>query len=226
MKPDSWLPFYGGDFFSAVEGHDDAMAVGYLRALWHYWHHLHCAGLPDDDEYLRKICRCENIHWARTRDIIFDDLNFFVKIDGKWHQKRAHEEFNKSAELYAKKVNQTAGALKARGITPNVTSHVTSQVTFTKPQPQSQPQLQAQQQPVVERETPLAEIPPMGRKEFDELAKMRAVPPECAEWFWNTNDGRNWTDSHGQPIRKVEPLLINAAIAWRSKRPKHKSHAP
>lgn len=56
----------------------------------------------------------------------------------------------------------------------------------------------------------------MSRKDFDTLADMRNVPKDCADWFWNTHDARGWLDSRGQPIRKVEPLLLNALRAWRS----------
>lgn len=67
----------------------------------------------------------------------------------------------------------------------------------------------------VEREMP--EIPPMSLEDFNNLAAMRGISPECAEWFWNICDGRNWLDAMGQPIRKVEPLLLNAAKKWRAK---------
>lgn len=66
-----------------------------------------------------------------------------------------------------------------------------------------------------EREPRPPEIPPMSRKDFNKLVEMRAIPPECAEWFWNTNDARDWRDSTGQAIRKVEPLLLNCAKNWR-----------
>jgi hypothetical protein len=66
-------------------------------------------------------------------------------------------------------------------------------------------------------EKPLPETPPITRKDFDVLADARGIPPECAEWFWNTHDARNWTDATGQPIRKVEPLLRNALTNWRAK---------
>ena len=36
-----------------------------------------------------------------------------------------------------------------------------------------------------------------------------------AEWFWNAHDGRDWKDKTGQPVRKVEPLLLNAWAKWR-----------
>lgn len=60
-------------------------------------------------------------------------------------------------------------------------------------------------------------IPPMTRQELDRLAEMRGVPKECVEWFWNTHDARGWTDATGQPIRKVEPMLMNALQKWRAK---------
>ena len=67
-----------------------------------------------------------------------------------------------------------------------------------------------------EKEIGFAETPPLSRNKFDELAKMRGVPPDCAEWFWNTHDARNWLDKSGQPIRRVEPLLLNTLKNWRS----------
>ena len=70
--------------------------------------------------------------------------------------------------------------------------------------------------PLVERERGFAEIPPMTRAEFDTMAEMSAVPKDCADWFWNLHDARNWIDGHGQPIRKVQPLLMNALKSWRA----------
>lgn len=69
-----------------------------------------------------------------------------------------------------------------------------------------------------EREREFPETPPMSRKDFDAMAEMRAVPKDCAEWFWNTHDARNWLDTAGHPIRKVEPLLLNAKKNWSAKR--------
>ena len=69
--------------------------------------------------------------------------------------------------------------------------------------------------PLVEREREFAETPPMSRKDFGVMAEMRGVPKDCAEWFWNNCDARNWLDAMGQPIRKVEPLLMNALVKWR-----------
>ena len=44
-KPTAYLPLYGNDFFEAVAGYSDAVGMGYLRSLWHYWNHTGCAGL-------------------------------------------------------------------------------------------------------------------------------------------------------------------------------------
>ena len=100
-KPSAYLPFYGNDFFEAIAGYSDAVGLGYLRALWHYWSHTSCDGLPDDDDYLRRICGCERTEWARTKGIIFDNRYHFKLEDGLWQQGRCKAEFQKSKDLYA-----------------------------------------------------------------------------------------------------------------------------
>lgn len=104
MKPDDSMPFFGTSFFEATEGYSDAVAIGYMRALWHYWNHTHCQGLPDDDEYLRRICRCEPQQWIRTKGIIFDNQFFFCKNGTHWHQKKAKALHTEEAELYKRRV--------------------------------------------------------------------------------------------------------------------------
>ena len=118
-KPSAYLPFYGNDFFEAIAGHSDAVGMGYLRALWHYWSHTGCAGLPDDDEYLRRVCGCERTEWAPTRPIIFDDRYLFRLENGLWHQPRCRKVWLEAVELYDKKVRQTEAAIRTR--TRNVT---------------------------------------------------------------------------------------------------------
>jgi uncharacterized protein YdaU (DUF1376 family) len=99
-KPSAYLPLYGNDFFEAISGYEDAVGMGYLRALWHYWSHTGCAGLPDNDEYLRRVCGCERGDWARTRGIIFDDQYLFRLENGAWHQPRCRKEWAKSKEVF------------------------------------------------------------------------------------------------------------------------------
>ncbi len=99
-KPTAYLPLYGNDFFEAIAGYTDAVGLGYLRALWHYWNHTGCEGLPDDDEYLRRVCCCDGANWARTKGIIFDNRYHFRLENGGWHQPRCREEYQKSMEIY------------------------------------------------------------------------------------------------------------------------------
>lgn len=102
MSLDGFLPFYGNDFFQATEGRSDTVTCGYLRALWHYWHHEHCEGLDDDDEYLRKLCRIELQDWSRCKQFIFGKA--FKLIEGRWHQQRAREEYQERLTSYNRKV--------------------------------------------------------------------------------------------------------------------------
>ena len=225
MKPNAYLKFYGSDFFEAVNGYSDAVCAAYLRALWHYFKHTHCEGLPTDDDYLRRICRCDLANWAAVGGIVFG--RFFQLIDGKWHQERCREEYLDALDQYKRQVDRTA---KARAnnpcnspVTAPVTGPVTAPVTGPVTAPVTDQQSESESESVQrerERGPEIAggcpEIPPMRRKDFDALADMRAVPKDCADWFWNTHDARGWLDARGQPIRKVEPLLLNALRAWRS----------
>lgn len=106
------MPFFGLEFFQAVEGYPDSVALGYMRAVWHYWHHEHCGGLPDDDDFLMRLCRIDRVEWVRAKSIIFG--RFFNLERGKWHQKRAREIHEKIQNQYMARVNQTRAATAAR----------------------------------------------------------------------------------------------------------------
>jgi uncharacterized protein YdaU (DUF1376 family) len=113
-KPSAYFPFYGNDFFEAVAGYADAVGLGYLRALWHYWNHMSCEGLPDDDEYLRRVCGGERADWPRTKGIIFDNRYLFRLEEGVWHQPRCREEWRKSQEIFAQRSKLGSAAAKKR----------------------------------------------------------------------------------------------------------------
>jgi uncharacterized protein YdaU (DUF1376 family) len=118
-KPSAYFPLYGNDFFEAIAGYPDAVGMAYLRALWHYWNHTSCEGLPDDDEYLRRVCHCDPADWERIRAILFDNRYHFRLVEGLWHQPRCRKVWLEAVELYEKKVKQTEAATRAR--TRNVT---------------------------------------------------------------------------------------------------------
>ncbi len=99
MNPDIYIPLYWRDFESATAGWPDAIRFKYLRCIAHYVLHTHCAGLPDDEELLQGICWAKDDEWPRVRELIFAGEPFFGKIAGKWHQKRALEEYQKSLKL-------------------------------------------------------------------------------------------------------------------------------
>ena len=108
------MPFYGGEFFEAMAGHSESVGMAYLRALWHYWGHTGCTGLPNDDEYLRRVCGCERAEWARTKGIIFDNRYHFRLEEGLWHQARCREEWRKSQESFAQRSEHGRTAARKR----------------------------------------------------------------------------------------------------------------
>lgn len=112
MKIDAYMPFYGNDFFAATDGFSEIAIVGYMRAVWHYWHHTHCEGIPNDDDYMRRICRCEMQNWSRVKGLLFSGSPFFYLDGEKWHQARASLEYAESSKTYAERVRLAANARK------------------------------------------------------------------------------------------------------------------
>lgn len=117
------MPFFGTEFFNAVEGYPDVVALAYIRALWHYYNHTHCEGLPNESDYLQRICHCADMHWARTKGIIFDNKRFFtLNGDGLWHQKRAKELHEHETKLYKMRVEYARKARDARFVNSVINS--------------------------------------------------------------------------------------------------------
>ena len=112
MNPDAYIPLYGNDFNAAIRGHPSCVGIGYWRALWHYWHHAHCAGIKNDDGFMQRVCELNDAEWLLAQGVIFGDF-FQLGEDGLWHQGRAAEEWAKSVEKYKavkKRANDGANA--------------------------------------------------------------------------------------------------------------------
>ena len=99
MNPDAWMPYYGGDFNDATRLWPREIKWSYLDAIWFYWSHTKCDGIPDDDDCLRRLCGCDLSDWQKTKGTIFSGQPFFYLENGKWHQKRARNEYAKVLEL-------------------------------------------------------------------------------------------------------------------------------
>lgn len=109
------MPFYGNDFFRAVEGQPHYVVSGYMRALWHNWTHEHCQGLRNNENYLRAVCHLDPDEWEVAFGIIFDNDKFFtLGEDGLWHQTRLSNEWEMAKERYDKQCARTKAATVAR----------------------------------------------------------------------------------------------------------------
>lgn len=115
MTPDAYMPFYHRDFFEAMKGHSDRVALGYLKAICHYWGHEHCRGLRDDESYLRRICEVDERDWDEFKVVVFDNDKFFTMgADGLWHQKRASDLWQSAQQNYTSRVKAATKAANAR----------------------------------------------------------------------------------------------------------------
>ena len=119
------MPFFGREFFEAVSMFSDSTSLKYIRALWFYWSHTHCQGLPNDDEGLRILCKCDTQDWMRVRGQIFDNDKFFVLDAGKWHQRKCRHVYQKHIALLEANRNKTEPARNQSIVKRTVSESVT-----------------------------------------------------------------------------------------------------
>ncbi len=105
-KPDSFMPFYTGDWLRST-GHLKAAEHGaYLLLVLHYWDTQ--KPLTSNDEDLRRIARMTRREWNESRERV---LSFFELIDGKYRHKRVEKELTTALAKY--KARQESGAKAA-----------------------------------------------------------------------------------------------------------------
>lgn len=82
-------------------------------SLWcEAWHQVPCASLPDDDEVLAELARCDEKEWKRVKDRVL--INFVLCADGRLYHETVAQ---KAMESWTAKVAQrerTKAATKAR----------------------------------------------------------------------------------------------------------------
>jgi uncharacterized protein YdaU (DUF1376 family) len=88
---DVWMPWYIRDYLGDTTHLTAAQHGAYLLLLARYW--INRGPLPDDDAFLANTARMTAREWARNRPTI---QAFFIVEGGKWSQKRADAEIQKS----------------------------------------------------------------------------------------------------------------------------------
>lgn len=216
------MPFFGNDFFEATSGYSDSIVLGYLRACWHYWHQTHCEGLPNDNDYLRRICRLDAATWPKAKTVIFGQ--FFKLSNGLWHQARCHQEHLLSLQSYRKKVKSAAHARSKKRLEINVETKLEinpdskvrdNPVSTVESNLQSESESEPEPRTEVHTHTGDANIPTL--EEVIRLADMRGITIESATSFFNHHqDNSLWINQHGRLI-KWESKLVNWGVKDREK---------
>lgn len=99
-RPDSFMPFYVGDYLKDTLRLTTLQHGAYVLLLCAYW----TGGpLPDDDDALAAIAKLGMPDWKRVRTTL-GKLPFFDIRDGLWHQKRADEELSKAQTRYERAI--------------------------------------------------------------------------------------------------------------------------
>lgn len=90
MKPDTYMPIVIGDYLKDTMHLSDAAHGSYLLLLFHYWQR---GPLPDDDDMLAAIARCDRIAWAKRRQTL---APFFQIENGQWKHGRVERELERA----------------------------------------------------------------------------------------------------------------------------------
>jgi uncharacterized protein YdaU (DUF1376 family) len=97
-RPDTWMPFYIGDYMRDTSRLTTEAHGAYLLLIFDYW----ASGkpLPDDDQQLAAITRLAVSKWKALRSVI---APFFIVGDGLWKHKRVDHELATATEKMTKK---------------------------------------------------------------------------------------------------------------------------
>jgi len=87
-RPDSWMPFYIGDYLADTMHLNRDQHGAYLLLIFAYWRRG--GPLPDDDNQLAAIARATVGEWRKLLRPIL--CAFFQIVDGLWHHKRIDAE--------------------------------------------------------------------------------------------------------------------------------------
>ena len=206
MKPDIWMPMYWADFLADTMHLNRAEIGSYVLMIGAYWRRG--GPLPDDNEQLRQICRCDSQEWARCKGTM---ATFFSVAGGVWSHKRIDAEIAEAIKNKEAQYNRTKAATEARrNVTTNVTDNVTTNVTFT-PSPSPSPSPKEERAP-----SPFA-----GRPNWTEFWAYCQQIGLGAEWFardkflaaesdnWRGKDNwtayaqrcRKWWEDDGRPMK-------------------------
>jgi uncharacterized protein YdaU (DUF1376 family) len=132
-RPDTWMPFYVGDYLRDTSRLTRDQHGGYLLLIMDYWIN---GPLPDDDGQLAAIVKASPEEWARLRPAL---SRFFVVADGVWRHKRIDAELATARSRYEQRVAASKAGVEARRQTERSTERSTGPLTVVLAQPQPQP---------------------------------------------------------------------------------------
>ena len=105
--------FYANDFASSatVEAMSTQAVGAYVLLLCKAWHQDPVGTIPENDDILSKWARVSRREWDKMRDSV---LAAFVLIDGRWHQERMKDEWQKLLTHRAERAEAGSNGAKKR----------------------------------------------------------------------------------------------------------------
>lgn len=145
-RPDTWMPFYWGDFWMDTGHLTPAEGWAYINLIGAYW--VSGAPLTTDEDRLQRLAKVTSLsEWERVRKTVLSFFTLTVTEDGHcYSHSRIDRELGKAKKAYKSRVDHMEkinASRKAKQSLSTVTDTVTedstqslSTVTDTQPQPQ------------------------------------------------------------------------------------------
>lgn len=108
-RPDTWMPFYIGDYLADTMHLSRDQHGGYLLLIFAYWRRG--GALPDDDNQLAAIAKATPAEWRKLRPVL---APFFQVGAGVWRHKRIDAELERAITKTEKRANAGAKGAATR----------------------------------------------------------------------------------------------------------------
>lgn len=216
LRPDTWMPLYWADFIADTLHLNRSEIGSYTLMIGAYWRKG--GPLPDNDDELRQICRCDLGDWMKCRGAM---EKLFTVSDGLWRHKRIDKELVKARQLYQSRNERTKAATEARqrnvqrDVNRNDERNVDTTTTTTTTTLIATPTIVRESTAKDCEESP--ECPEYPSWELVSFQADKIGLPEwkARDWF-DEMEGCGWLDHKSRPVMKWRSVLLRVKSHWDS----------
>lgn len=221
-RPDTWMPWYAGDYLRKTMHFDADQDGAYRRLIDACW----MAGGPikNDDRFLENISRLSRHRWGRARSAVLE--KFFVDAQGFLRNERVEQELDRARKFIDHQSNAGVASAEKRAnrAATQTQPEAVPLATETQPTPQPNGKTLPPPPPVRDRSSTASKTAARETaRSSDALAHQ--VGNRCLEILghggdpaWNYAPVFQWLADGADPERDIYPILQAALASGRKVR--------